>query len=35
MKKLSTEDRMLLIAYGAITIAYATLFWYKYKHKSI
>ena len=32
MKKLSREDMLLLVAYGAITAAYATLFWYKYKH---
>lgn len=32
MKKLSKEDMALLIAYAAITIAYGTLFYYKYKH---
>jgi hypothetical protein len=32
MKKLSREDMMLLVAYAAITVAYGTLFYYKYKH---
>jgi hypothetical protein len=32
MKNLSKEDMALLIAYGAITVAYGLLFYYKYKH---
>lgn len=30
--KLSQEDKLVMIAYAGIAIAYAVLFLYKYKH---
>jgi hypothetical protein len=32
MKNVSTEDKLLLAAYGAVAIAYAVLFVIKFKH---
>jgi hypothetical protein len=32
MKNISTEDKLLLVAYGAVALAYATLFVIKFKH---
>lgn len=34
MKGLSKEEKVLMFSYGAIALAYAMLFYYKYKHIS-
>ena len=32
MKSISSEDKLLLVAYGTVALAYATLFVIKFKH---
>jgi hypothetical protein len=32
MSKISNEDRLLLLGYGSIALAYTILFFVKYKH---
>ena len=34
MKNMSKEEKVLMFSYAAITLAYAMLFYYKYKHIS-
>ena len=34
MKNLSREEKVLMFSYAAIAVAYAMLFYYKYKHIS-
>ncbi len=35
MSKISNEDKLLLVGYGSIALAYTILFFVKYKHMSL